>query len=141
MLAYIWPIGLVILSNTIYHICSKQMPDGVNPMAALTVTYAVGALAALGLYYITGGRALLSEYKGMNFAPAALGVVIVGLEAGFLYAYRAGWSVSTAQLVASALVSAALIFVGALLFREKITWNKLVGIIICLIGLGFINFK
>lgn len=141
MLAYIWPIGLVILSNTIYHICSKQMPDGMNPMAALTVTYAVGALVAFIMYYVTGGKGLASEYRNMNFAPAVLGIVIVGLEAGFIYAYKAGWNVSTAQLVASAILSVALIFVGALLFGEKITWNKLVGIVVCLVGLWFINMK
>ncbi len=31
--------------------------------------------------------------------------------------------------------------VGGLLYQEALTWNKLAGIVICLIGLIFINHK
>ena len=62
-------------------------------------------------------------------------------EVGFIYAYKAGWTVSTASLVQGSVLAAALIFVGWLLFKEEITWNKLVGIAICLVGLFFINYK
>ena len=34
-----------------------------------------------------------------------------------------------------------LIFVGYLLYHEAITWNKIVGIIICLAGLVLINCR
>ena len=43
MLAYIWPLGLVVLSNVIYQICAKSVPQGMSPFASLTVTYAVSA--------------------------------------------------------------------------------------------------
>ena len=39
MLAYIWPIALVVFSNVVYQICAKSMPRGINPLASLTVTY------------------------------------------------------------------------------------------------------
>ena len=68
-----------------------------------------------------------------------LGVVIVGIEVGFIYAYKNGWAVSTASIVQSAFLSLALIFVGAILYREAITANKLIGIAICLVRLYFIN--
>ena len=35
----------------------------------------------------------------------------------------------------------ALLFVGFLLYHESLTWNKAVGVVICLIGLVFINLK
>ena len=35
----------------------------------------------------------------------------------------------------------ALLIVGRLLYREALTWNKLVGVAICLVGLWFINMK
>ncbi len=38
----------------------------------------------------------------MNWAPFFLGVSVVGLEVGFIYAYKNGWAVSTASLVQSA---------------------------------------
>ena len=69
----------------------------------------------------------------------ALGVSIVGLEVGFIFAYKAGWPVSTAATVQSAFLAIALMVAGLLFFHEAITWNKVVGIVICLIGLAFIN--
>ena len=140
MFNYIWPIALVVLSNIVYQICAKSAPEGMDPLASLTVTYLVGALASGILYFLLhrGGN-LFREYRALNWAPFALGIVIVGLEVGFIYAYRAGWQVSRASLVQSAILAVCLVFVGCLLFREHITWTKLAGVAICLVGLVFIN--
>lgn len=83
----------------------------------------------------------MGEYQKLNWAPIVLGVVIVGLEVGWIYAYKAGWQVSTGFIVQSAFLSTALIFVGYLLYHEALTWNKLAGIGICLVGLVLINLK
>ena len=142
MFSYVWPIALVVLSNTIYQICAKSVPEGVNPFASLTVTYLVGAVASLILYYVIGpGGNLIKEYGKLNWAPFVLGVVIVGLETGWIYAYKAGWNVSTGFIVQSAFLAAVLLFVGFFLYSEALTWNKIVGVVICLIGLVFINYK
>lgn len=137
---YIWPIALVVLANTVYQVCAKSVPDAMNPLASLTITYAVGAAFSLALYLLLNrGGNLLREYSRVNWAPFVLGIAIVGLEVGFIYAYKAGWTVSTASIVQSAFLAVALIAVGFLLYHEAITWNKVVGIVICLIGLVFIN--
>ncbi len=142
MFNYIWPIALVILSNVVYHICSKSVSDDINPLASLTVTYLVGAVACGILYFVLNrGGSLLSEYRKLNWAPFALGIVIVGLEVGFLYAYKAGWNVSTASTVQSSILAVILIFVGAFLYKETISWNTVIGIVICLVGLCIINLK
>ena len=138
--SYIWPIALVVLSNIVYQICTKSVPEAMNPFASLTVTYLTGAAASLVLFFLLGGHGgLAEEYGRLNWAPFVLGIAIVGLEAGFICAYKAGWPVSTASIVQSAFLSAALIVVGALLYREAITWNKLVGVVFCMIGLAFLN--
>ena len=142
MFSYVWPIALVILSNVIYQICAKSAPAGMDPLASLTITYLVGAAASAVLYFVLNpGGNLLNEYTRTNAAPFVLGVVIVGLEVGFIYAYKAGWQVSTASIVQSSFLAVALIFVGFLLYREALTWSKLVGIGICLAGLAVINIK
>lgn len=142
MFSYIWPIALVILSNTLYQVCAKSVPEGMNPLASLTITYLIGAVLSCALYYILNRDAnLFREIRLTNWAPVVLGVVIVGLEVGFIYAFRAGWQVSITQIVTSAMVAVILIFVGHLLYREAITWNKIVGIIICLAGLVLINYR
>ena len=142
MLSYIWPIALVVLSNTLYQICAKSVPEGMNPLASLTVTYLVGAAVSCALYFILNRNAnLLREIRLTNWAPIVLGVVIGGLEVGFIYAFRAGWQISMAQIVSSAVLAVILIFVGYLLYHEAITWNKIVGIIVCLAGLVLINYR
>ena len=114
MVSYVWPIALVVFSNTLYQICAKEVPGGVNAFATLTVTYLVGALASGVLFFVTGnGASLLQEYGRLNWASFLLGLVIVGLEAGWIYAYKAGWPVSTAFIVQSAILAGKALFLQA----------------------------
>ena len=140
MFSYVWPMALVVLSNTAYQICAKSVPGGMNPFASLTVTYLVGALAS-GLFYVAlgDGGNNLQEYTKLNWAPFVLGLVIVGLEVGWIYAYKAGWPVSTAFIFQSAILAGFLLMVGRMLYQEPVTLNKIIGIIICLIGLYFLS--
>lgn len=141
MFAYIWPIALVVLCNTVYQICTKSVPGDMNPFASLTVTYLVGALSSLVLYFVMnrGTSTFVEEIRKINWAPFVLGLVIVGLEVGWIYAYKAGWPVSTGMIVQSAFLAILLVIVGYLAYKEAITWNKIVGVAICLAGLYFIN--
>ena len=135
-----WPIALIVLSNVFYHVCSKSTPTDVNPFAALTITYALGAVSSLILYFaLNKGGSLLQEYRHVNWSTFALGIAIVGLEAGSIYMYKVGWNISTGLLVSSAAAAIVLIFVGRLIYREAITASKLIGILICMLGLYFIN--
>ena len=142
MFSYIWPIALVVLSNTVYQICAKSVPAEINPFASLTVTYLVGAAASAAFYFLLGSDGnLLREYGRLNWAPFVMGIVIVGLEAGWIYAYKAGWKVSTGFIVQSAFLAMVLLLVGYFLYHEALTWNKLVGVALCMIGLVFINYR
>ena len=142
MFGYIWPMALVILANVIYQVCAKSVPAKMNPFASLTVTYLVGALLSLVLYFALGkGGNLIEEYRRLNWAPFVLGVIIVGLEAGWIYAYKAGWQVSTGFIVQSAFLAVCLLAVGYMLYREAVTWNKVAGIAVCVAGLVLINIK
>ena len=142
MISYVWPIALVVFSNTLYQICAKEVPAAMNAFASLTVTYLVGAVASGLLFLVTGnGANLVQEYGRLNWAPFVLGLVILGLEAGWIYAYKAGWPVSTAFIVQSAILAGFLLAVGYVLYREPLAWNKIAGVVICLIGLYVINYK
>lgn len=142
MLHFIWPMALVVLSNVAYQICAKSVPERMNPLASLTITYLIGALASGILYFVLNrGGSLLKEYHKLNWAPIVLGMVIVGLEVGWIYAYKAGWQVSTGFIVQSAFLAVLLIFVGYFLYQEALTWNKIAGVAVCLVGLIIINWK
>lgn len=135
-----WPIALIVLSNVFYHVCSKSTPNDISPFAALTVTYLVGAAASGILYFaLNRGGSLLQEYRHLNWTSFVLGIAIVGLEAGSIYMYKAGWNVNTGQLVYSSILAILLIFVGYFFYRETISFNKIAGILICMVGLYFIN--
>lgn len=140
MLSYIWPIALVIISNTIYQLCAKSVPDAINPFASLTVTYLVAALFSAILFFAMNNSGnLLKEYTRLNWAPFLLGLSIVGLEVGYIFAYKAGWPVSSATLVQSSIVAIALLIIGNILYREALSPSKIAGMLICLVGLYFIN--
>ena len=139
-MSYIWPIALVVFSNVVYQICAKSVPREMDTMASMTVTYLVGAACSAALFFLMNrGGSLLQECGKMNAAPVLLGISVVGLEVGFLYAYKVGWPVSTASTVQSAFLAIALLAVGALLYHEVITLNKVIGVVICLVGLYILN--
>lgn len=119
MFSYVWPITLVVLSNIIYQICAKSLPAEINPLASLTITYLVAAASSAILYFaLTKNPDIIHEYSKLNWVPFTFGLVLVGLEVGFIYAYKAGWPVSTASVVQSSFLAVALIIVGFLLYHE-----------------------
>lgn len=139
-MSMIWPIALVVFSNIIYQICAKGVPKDMDAMASMTITYLVGAVCSAIMFFAMNRNGnLLQEYGKMNWAPVFLGVSVVGLEVGFIYAYKNGWAVSTASIVQSAFLAVALLFVGALLYHETISISKIIGVGFCLVGLFFLN--
>ena len=139
-LSMVWPIALIVISNIFYNVCTKSTPEGLDPFASLTVTYLVGALAAAVMYFILhrGGN-LFAEYTKINWSVWVLGLSIVGLEAGNIYMYKAGWTLGTGQIVHSALLALCLIVIGVLFYKEQISATKIVGAVVCLAGLYLIN--
>ena len=139
-MSMIWPIVLIVFSNVIYQICAKEVPENMDAMASMKITYIVGAVCSAVMFFAMNKNGnLLHEYTKTNWAPFFLGVSVVGLEVGFIYAYKNGWAVSTVSLVQSAFLAVVLIVVGGVLYHEAITLNKVVGIALCLIGLYFIK--
>ena len=125
MLHYVWPIALVVLSNVFYQVCAKSVPGGMNPLASLTITYVIGAVTSFLLYYaLNKDASIIQEYSKVNWASFILGFAIVGLEVGYIYAYKAGWPVSSAKLFRRR-AWRDFNFCGYLLYQEAVTWNKL----------------
>ena len=136
----LWPLLLIVGSNCFYHICAKSMPAEVNPFASLTVTYLVGAaLSALLFLGSAGFSRLGTELAKTNWTALVLGISIVGLEAGFVFLYRAGWKVSSGALVANICLAVALLFIGWLLYKESISPRQLLGVAVCCAGLFLVN--
>ena len=139
-MTYYMPIALIVISNIFYNVCAKQTPESLNPFASLTVTYLVAAIFSAVLFFASrrGGN-LIAEYRDLNWSPWVLGLAIVGLEAGAIWMYRVGWNISMGQLFHSVLLSICLIVIGTIFYKEELTPQKIYGVIICTVGLFFIN--
>lgn len=135
MLYTVWPVVLIVASNVIYQICAKSVPQRGDPFASLTVTYAVAAAVCLVLCCCRSGGLMETCRKSLNAASVMFGLALVGLEAGFVFAYRAGWQVGTLSIVQSAFLAVILLFVGLGLYGEPLTLRKAAGMAVCLAGL------
>ena len=139
-LTMLWPIMLAVGADIVYQICAKSPPAKMNPLAALAGTYVVSAGTAVAGYLVLHrGSGLMQEYTHLNWPPFVLGIALVGLEVGSIYMYRVGWNVNNGYMMQSICIMIALVFVGLLLYHETLTPRKIIGIIICLIGVVFIN--
>ena len=142
MFMYVFPIALIVGSNIIYNISQKSTPERANPFLALLVTYLVAALlTGIALFLHESDKGILRSVKELNWTSVTLGFSIVGLEFGYLMAYRAGWNISVGSLVANIALAMALIPVGLILYDESFGLQKVIGAALCIGGLILINLK
>ena len=139
---YYLPVICAVTANTFYHICAKQIPSAINPMAMLVVTYLIAAAVSFIAFALTShGVDLIGEIKLINWAPAALGFCVVSMEISYIMIYRAGWDISLASLVNNIAMATVLLIVGIALYKEHINSNQAIGIFLCVAGLIFVAKK
>lgn len=120
---YYLSVALTVIANVLYHVFMKVTPATVNPLLSLMVTYLVAATATALIYLLHPDKTpLIAGLKELNWASFALGFAIIGLEIGFILAYRAGWNISLAGLVSSTMVSVLLIPVACLFLKKHWQW-------------------
>lgn len=142
MLLFYLSMALTVVSNALYHVFQKLTPTNVNPMLALAVTYTTAAVVCLVLFpFYQTGVGLIESLRQLNWASFALAFAIIGLELGFLLAYRAGWNISLAAIVSNAAVTLVLVPLGLVFFREKVSLLNVLGIAVCIVGLVMVNQK
>jgi uncharacterized membrane protein len=144
MSLYYGAMLLTVFSNVGYHFCQRSIGAKSDPLASLLATYCVAALAvaaAMPFFRAEGAPPLGAQLRALNWASFALGAVIVGLELGFLLAYRAGWRVGVAALYSNALVTILLVPVGLIAFRERLDARRLLGLALAGGGLWLLGAK
>lgn len=140
MFFYVFSIILIILSNVIYNIAQKSTPENINPFSGLLVTYLTATILTLiATQFYKTDKSFFQSISEVNWTSIMLGFAIVGLELGYLLAYRAGWNISIGSLVANIALAIILIPVGIIMYKEAFEINKIVGVIFCVIGLIIIN--
>ena len=138
-MVFYFPILLMILATTVYHIAQKSVPVQVNPAFSLVMNYLVALLGTLLLFPLYAQRkADLWEWKSLNWGSCVVGVSIVGIELGVLLAYRTGWKISLVSVIGNTASASLLAGIGSLFFHEHLTPRSLVGVALCLAGLVLI---
>lgn len=136
------PIALVVLSSLCYHLCQKSTPTALNPIVALIITYVCASVVSIVSFFIFVPKAnLIESLRATNWTSFLLGFAVVGIELGFLLAYRAGWSISVVGLLSNTVVALLLIPIGILLFKENISITRNLGVLLCITGLILISKK
>jgi len=136
-------LPLIVISVLLYHLSQKNIPSDTNPLIAVAAAYFVAMCVCIAGFLLTGeirkGTDLLRSQNWL--VVALLGIAAIGIELGFLYAYRTGWKVSTTATTTGTFITIALAFVGVLWFKETLTVVNLIGIVLCIVGVVFINLK
>lgn len=136
MRAYYLPFAVAVGGSLLYHLSQRSIPKGANPFHATVIAYAVGAvLCAVCARLYPGGSSFVSTLRGANWAVVAVGAAVVAIEVGVLLAYRAGWRVSTTAVAVNVAVTALLVPLGALLFKDELRPRHLLGLAFCVLGL------
>ena len=136
----LYPILIIVLSNVLYNVCTKSTPSEINAFATLSVTYLVAAAVSFAIFFITSkNKNILTEFSKTNWTTFVLGFVIIGLELGYILAFRNGWKMNTASVTANITLAVALIFVSMIFYKESITLKQVAGIVLCGGGLVLIN--
>lgn len=141
MTEYFLPIVIIVCSNVIYNLAQKCVPAEANAFLSLGVSYIIGLVLCIILYMIGRKSGIVNELRKLNWTSLILGVAIVGLEVGYILTYRAGWNISIGSLVANIALAVLLIPIGIILFKESFSFNKVLGVFLCITGLIVMNFK
>ncbi len=142
MFLFYFSITLAICSSALYHFAAKSTPSNVNFTVSLLVTYAVAFVVTLfGFIFFPATDGVAVELRKLNWASIGLAIAVVGIEFGFLLVYRSGWNLGIAAVVTNVIASLILVPVAILIFKDKISWINVAGILVCLAGLVMLNWK
>ena len=137
-LTYWGPFVLVVVSNVLYHNIAKWTPITLSPMLGLSITYLISFLLCIAAYVYTGSP-FRQDIQELNWASVVWGIVLVGIEFGYIFLYRAGWEISIAPIMINITCAIILIAIGIFVYNESLSLKQGIGILCCFAGLYLIR--
>jgi uncharacterized membrane protein len=136
MTSYYFPFALLVFGMLFYHLGQKSIPKEMNPLFAVIIAYGVGIvlLAICALAY-PGKKSLVDSFRESNWSVFVVGAAAACIEAGFLLAYRAGWKLGITAIASNVAVTALLIPIGIIVFKDHLSLRNILGLIFCVLGL------
>jgi len=142
-MAYFFPPILVVLGMMIYQVSQKTTDQNVNPFVVVIMAYVIGIVACIGGYFVMPKQdvASLPMVKTAIWSALGIGLGAAAIEIGFMLAYRAGWNVNILPISVTVCGAVLLVPVGILAFRESLSVEKAIGILLCIGGLALITIR
>ena len=135
MTSYYFPFALAVAGMLFYHLAQKSIPKEINPLYATIIAYAVGiVLCAFFALAYPSKKSFADSFRESNWAVFVLGAAAACIEIGFLLAYRAGWKISLAAVATNVAVTAMLIPIGIIVFKDQLSLRNVLGLIFCVLG-------
>jgi drug/metabolite transporter (DMT)-like permease len=140
---YFFPPILIIVGLVLYQISQKSVDKDANPFVVVAVAYFIGILACVAGYFLLPKQdaELIPMLKTIGWSALGIGLGAAAIEFGFLLAYRAGWNVSILPLSANVFSALILILIGIFAYRESLSGEKIIGVLMCIGGLILITIR
>ena len=135
MIAMAWPMATIIASFLVYHLAIKALRPDLHPLAFLIGVYMVSLVVTIGLWMAFPNLGPTGLRAGDMLWVVLLGLALIGIEFGFLMAYRNGWSVSVAPTFSNVTLALIMAPIGLIFLKERLGWQGLAGLAFCVIGL------
>jgi multidrug transporter EmrE-like cation transporter len=133
--AFVYSIALVIASQVTYQLAVKAVPRDSNPFGVLIIVYGLAMIACCVLAPLAGKPIALADVKRLMSWPACLvALAVVGIEVGYLLAYRNGWTLGTTFAVTSVAAVTLLAVLGVAWFGDHVDGKRVLGLVLALAG-------
>jgi len=133
--AFAYSIALVIASQVAYQLAVRAVPPSANPFGVLIVVYGLAMATCIVLSPLAGRPIALTDMRRLLSWPTwLLALAVVGIEIGYLLAYRNGWKLGVTFAVTSVATVTVLALIGAAWFGELLDGRRILGIALALAG-------
>ena len=127
------PIGLIIIAQVGYQLAQRAMPTNANPFTVVAIAYLLGIIACAALAPVVGRPIGLVDAGLLKHWPIwGLAASVVGIELGYLLAYRADWSLATTTGIGYTATMVLVAVIGAAFFSEGMSVRRAGGLVMAI---------
>lgn len=139
---YLAPI-LIVVGLVVYQLSQKSTDQNANPFVVVILAYLIGIAACVVGYFLFPRQDtdLMPMMKTVAWSALGIGLGAAAIEIGFMLAYRAGWNLSLLPVSVNVCGAVLLILIGLIAFRESLSMEKLIGVLMCIGGLVLITIR
>ena len=140
---YFFPPILIVLGLVVYQVSQKSTDQNANPFVVVIIAYLIGIAACIGGYFLIPRQdgALVPMMRTVVWSALGIGLGAAAIEIGFMLAYRAGWNLSLLPVAVNVCGAVLLILIGVMAFRESLSTEKIIGILLCIGGLVLTTWR